>query len=174
MSTEHLLNGRADEAQFAQNPLPVAHAMGVGLGSLHTSEPPTDLPSRTPIEVDGALRVLETLGPDEQPPHPFGRVRVSTLQETLAAVPAQRPLVVTHGAPIVSAAVLVDSIVTFEDAGCAGLDPAERDLAIVIRSLSETFTSEVSRTFLDGYLEAGGELPHAPTLDWYALVAAFR
>ena len=71
-------------------------------------------------------------------------------------------------------AVVVDSVVLFEPVGTEGLDPAERDLAIVIRSISETFTSEVSNAFIDGYLEAGGELPHAPTLDWYALIAAFR
>ena len=174
MSTEPLLNGRADDAQFAQNPLPVVHAMGLALGALHVSAPVADLSPLTPAEVDAALAALDALGPEETPPHPFGRVRVTTLEETLRAAPKDRPLVPTHGAPIVSAAVLVDSVVTYEPAGCEGLDPAERDLAIVIRSLSETFTSEVSRTFLDGYLEAGGELPHGPTLDWYAVVAAFR
>ncbi len=174
MSAAVLLNGRATESQFAQNPLPVAHAMGVTLGALHTCEPAAGLVSRTTNEVQAALKALDGLGDGESPPQPFARVRVSVLKEALNNPPKDRPLVMTHGAPVVNAAVLVDSIATFDDAGASGLDPAERDLAIVLRSITETFTSEVSATFIEGYLEGGGQLPHGPTLDWYGLVAAFR
>lgn len=174
MSSEMLLNGRATDSQFAQNPLPIARAMGNALGQLHSSKPPVGLVSRTAEEVDNALGALERLDEGESPPAPFGRVRIETLRAMLETIPDGRPLVPTHGAPIVSAAVLTDSVVTFDSLDAEGLDPAERDLAIVIRSISETFTSEVSATFLEGYLEGGGALPHGPTLDWYGLVAAFR
>lgn len=169
-----LLNGRANESQFAQNPLPVAHAMGVALGVLHSSPPPADLTGRTEAEARSALEALTSYGPNDVPPAPFERVRVSILRDTLSNPPVDRPVVPTHGAPIVSAAVLTDSVVEFDPAGTEGLDPAERDLAIVIRSISEEFTGEVAATFLEGYLEGGGQLPHGPTLDWFGLVAAFR
>ena len=110
----------------------------------------------------------------ELPPAPFDRVRPETLRAMLANRPDLSTPVFTHGSPIVSAAVLVDSVVTFEPAGTDGLDPAERDLAIAIRSIAETFTSEVAATFIEGYEEAGGTLPHGPTLDWYGVIAAFR
>lgn len=174
MSDQNVLNGRADDSQFAQNPLPVAEAMGVSLGLLHSSTPPEGLDSRTESEVEAALETLAGYGPEDVPPSPFARVRVSILQEMLSNPPVDRLHVPTHGAPIVSAAALVDSVVHFDPAGTNGFDPPERDLAIVIRSISETFTSEVSATFLEGYLDAGGILPHGPTLDWYGLVAAFR
>lgn len=169
-----LLNGRGDDSQFAQNPLPVAHAMGVALGGMHSADPPSGLEPRTPAEVNEALDKLAHLGDRENPPAPFARVRPSAIEASLKTPPTDRPLVATHGAPVVSAVLLTDSVVTFDALDVQGLDPAERDLAIVFRSISETFTSEVSATFLEGYLEGGGELPHAPTLDWYALVAAFR
>lgn len=165
------LNGRADEAQFAQNPLPIARAMGRALGALHTSSPPAGLGSATDGEATQALEAVRAGGAF---PEPYARVRAETLEAILLNRPEGRPLVPTHGAPIVSYAVLTDSIVTFDDTNTSGLDPAERDLAIVIRSIAETFTSEVASTFLDGYLESGGELPHGPTLDWYSVVAAFR
>lgn len=165
------LNGRATDAQFAQNPLPVARAMGRALAALHCSEPPADLAPRTNIEANAAL---EMVARGELPPAPFDRVRAETLQAMLANRPDTQNAVVTHGSPIVASAVLVDSIVTFESAGTEGFDPAERDLAIVIRSIAETFTSEVAATFVEGYEEAGGTLPHGPTLDWYGVVAAFR
>lgn len=174
MSAERLVNGRANDSQFAQNPLPVTHAMGVALGVLHCSEPPEGLTSRTADEVQAALDILGGYGQGDTPPPPFARVRVETLHDMLTTPPVDRPLVLTHGAPVVAAAGIVDSVVHFDDAGTSGLDPAERDLAIVIRSISEEFTSEVAATFLEGYLEGGGELPHGPTLDWYGLVAAFR
>ena len=174
MTDGAVLNGRADESQFAQNPLPIAHAMGHALGLLHTSEPPVDLTARTPIEVEAALDAIEKLGDGEAPPAPFSRVRPAALVALLQDPPANRPVVVTHGAPIVSAAVLTDSVASFDPMGTDGLDPPERDLAIAFRSITETFTSEVSATFLEGYLEGGGALPHGPTLDWYAAVAAFR
>ena len=174
MSELPRVNGRASDSQFAQNPLPISHAMGLSLGSLHTSGATDGLLSRTGIEVEQAQGVLAQFRNGDNPPSPFARVRPAVLSEMLASPPLGRPLVATHGAPVVDAAVVVDSVVTFESAGTEGLDPAERDLAIVFRSISETFTSEVCAAFLDGYLEAGGELPHGPTLDWYGLVAAFR
>lgn len=165
------LNGRATDSQFAQNPLPVARAMGRALGVFHQSSPAPTLTSRTDGEATSALSIVES---SEVFPAPFSRVK----RETLAALLKNRPqgltLVPTHGSPVVSAAVLSDSVVTFDDAGTTGLDPAERDLAIAIRSVAEAFTSEVAATLLDGYVEVGGELPHGPTLDWYGVVAAFR
>lgn len=165
------LNGRATDSQFAQNPLPVARAMGRALGLFHQATAASTLTSRTDEEATTALAVVEST---EVYPAPFSRVR----RETLAALLKNRPeglrLVPTHGSPVVSAAVLTDSVVVFDDAGTTGLDPAERDLAIAIRSVAETFTSEVAATLLDGYVEVGGELPHGPTLDWYGVLAAFR
>jgi len=165
------LNGRANDAQFAQNPLPVARAMGRALGVLHGSSAPDDLEPRTDSEARAALAVVRS---GATPPSPFSRVRHETLSAMLENRPSDLPWVLTHGAPIVNAAVLVDSVVTFEETGTWGLDPAERDLAIAIRSIAETFTSEVAATFLEGYVEEGGRLPHGPTLDWYGVVAAFR
>ncbi len=145
--------------------------MGRALATLHLTEPPVGLTGRTNDEALAAVAMVER---GELPPAPFDRVRPETLRSMLANRPDLSTAVLTHGAPIVSAAVLVDSVVTFEPAGTAGLDPAERDLSIAIRSIAETFTSEVAATFLDGYVEAGGALPHGPTLDWYGVVAAFR
>ncbi len=165
------LNGRATDAQFAQNPLPIARAIGRALGVFHTSATPPFVESRTDSEASHALDVVESGAPF---PAPFSRVRRETLIGLLQNRPEGLPLVPTHGSPIVAAAVLTDSVVIFDDAGTVGLDPAERDLAIAIRSVAETFTSEVSATLLEGYLERGGQLPHGPTLDWYGVVAAFR
>ena len=165
------LNGRATDAQFAQNPLPVARAMGRALALVHTSEPAEGLSERTDSEAASALALVNR---GELPPAPFDRVKPDTLRQMLTNRPDRSAAVSTHGSPIVSSAVLVDSIVTFESAGTEGLDPAERDLSIAIRSIAETFTSEVAATFIEGYVEAGGELPHGPTLDWYGVVAAFR
>ncbi len=173
MSEVRLVNGRASDSQFAQNPLPIANAMGLSLGRLHR-EPVTGLVSKTQAEVDSAIAVLDDLGAGERPPAPFGQVRPHILRTMLETPPVDRPLVRTHGSPIVAAAVVIDSVVIFESAETEGLDPPERDLAIVFRSIAETFTAEVCTAFLDGYLEEGGALPHALTLDWYALVAAFR
>lgn len=167
------VNGRASDSQFAQNPLPIAHAMGLSLAAFHLGDT-EGLEPQTAQEVDHGLAALAELGDSGIPPTPYARVRVTVLTEMLESPPLERPLVRTHGAPVVDSAVVVDSVVTFESAGTEGLDPAERDLAIVFRSISETFTSEVCTAFLDGYLEGGGELPHGPTLDWYAVVAAFR
>jgi aminoglycoside phosphotransferase len=165
------LSGRATDAQFAQNPLPVARAMGRALATLHCSNPPDGLAGRTDTEADAALEAVRR---GDLPPAPFDRVKPETLTAMLDNRPDMSKAVLTHGAPIVSAVVLVDSVATFEPAGTEGLDPAERDLAIVIRSIAETFTSEVAATFIEGYEEAGGTLPHGPTLDWYGVVAAFR
>ena len=165
------LNGRASDAQFAQNPLPVAQAMGRSLARLHASARPGGLASRTTVEVEAARQALDHGNPL---PTPFTRVRRSVLLDMLETPPEMSAPVLTHGTPIVSMAVLTDSIATFEPCGTEGWDPPERDLSIVMRSIAETFTSEVARTFLDGYEETGGALPHGPTLDWYALVAAFR
>ncbi len=165
------LNGRATDSQFAQNPLPVARAMGRALAALHRSPVPQGLASRTNHEVAAALAALDSGAP--QPP-PFTRVSVEAIRSTLAKAPERSNVVLTHGAPIVANVVLTDSIATFESSGDEGLDLPERDLAIVIRSIAETFTSEVAATFLEGYVEGGGQLPHGPTLDWYGVVAAFR
>lgn len=165
------LNGRATESQFAQNPLPVARAMGRALGLLHTSPVPAGLSPRTDSEAEAALALVEQGGDF---PEPFSRVRPETLTALLRNRPVDVAQVHTHGSPIVGSAVLTDSIVTFDDHGTAGYDPAERDLAIAFRSVAETFTSEVAATLLEGYVEAGGSLPHGPTLDWYGVVAAFR
>lgn len=132
---------------------------------------PEGLASRTDEEAEAAL---DQIRQGSSFPEPFSRVQRETLEGILTNRPASLSRVHTHGAPIVAAAVLHDSVVTFDDVGAAGADPAERDLAIAIRSIAETFTSEVAATFLEGYLEAGGELPHGPTLDWYGVVAAFR
>jgi len=165
------LNGRATDAQFAQNPLPVARAMGRALAALHQMPAPDGIVSRTDQEAAAALAALDT---EQTPPAPFSRVSSEALRAHLETRPATGEPVTTHGAPVVARAVLVDSIVTFESADTEGFDPPERDLAIAIRSIAETFTSEVTATFLEGYEEAGGALPKGPALDWYALVAAFR
>lgn len=165
------LNGRATDAQFAQNPLPIARAMGRGLAALHATPAPDGLASRTDEEVASAIAIVDMGNP---PPQPFSRVSHAAIRETLASPPERPTSVFTHGAPIVASVVLHDSVASFEPAGTDGLDPPERDLAIVFRSIAETFTSEVAATFLEGYIEAGGSLPHGPTLDWYGVVAAFR
>lgn len=165
------MNGRATDSQFAQNPLPIARAMGIALARFHQSPVPNGLTSRTDEEVANALSILDG---GATPPAPFTRYSPSALTTQLGQRPQGTGPVHTHGAPVVDSAVLVDSIVTFESAGCEGFDAPERDLAIVIRSIAETFTSEVAATFIEGYVETGGELPKAPALDWYGLVAAFR
>lgn len=165
------LNGRATDSQFAQNPLPVAQAMGRALAALHQQPRPDGLEARSPAEVANVRAVVTEGGPF---PSPFTRVSAKAILETVDAPPAGLPPVVTHGSPIVESVVLVDSVATFESAGTEGFDPPERDLAIVIRSLAETFAPEVARTFIEGYEEAGGQLPAAPLLDWYGLIAAFR
>lgn len=165
------LNGRATDAQFAQNPLPIARAMGRALGVFHTAAPAGVVEARTDLEASHALAMVESGAPF---PAPFTRVKKDTMVALLKNRPEGLTPVPTHGSPIVAAAVLTDSVVTFEDAGTVGFDPAERDLAIAIRSVAETFTSEVAATLLEGYLERGGQLPHGPTLDWYGVIAAFR
>jgi hypothetical protein len=165
------LNGRATDSQFAQNPIPVIQSMGHGLAEIHAG--PTDgLVPRTPAEVDAAISTLNSGTPA---PAPFTRSRTETLLSMLSEPPAAAGSPVrTHGAPVVSAAVLADSATTFEGDDSFGFDPPERDLAIVLRSLAETFAPEASMAFLDAYLESGGAVPDGPALDWYALVATFR
>lgn len=165
------MNGRATDAQFAQNPLPIARAMGEALGRFHGAPIPDGLGDRTGAEVDLALRTIRS---GALPPEPFSRIRHETLIDVLSERPTTGQPVVTHGAPIVGSVVLVDGVATFEGDQTLGLDPAERDLAIAIRSIAETFTSEVAATFLEGYVDVGGALPHGPALDWYGVVAAFR
>lgn len=165
------LNGRATDSQFAQNPLPVARAMGLALAGHHNREVPDSLGPRTEEEVTAVREYLEAHG---SLPYPFDRSPPGVITSMLDVAPEAGRPVFTHGAPIVDAAVLVDSVVTFESAGAEGFDPPERDLAIIIRSIAETFTSEVARPFLDGYEEGGGQLPKVQALDWYGLVAACR
>lgn len=165
------LNGRATDSQFAQNPLPVLTSMGVALAQ-HHQRSIAGLKSKTTTEVEAALRSIESGIPL---PYPFDRARPETIVRTLeAGPPAARPSVCCHGSPVVSCAILTDSVTSFEGSDGAGADPAERDLAIVLRSIAETFAPEASRTFLDAYELGGGALPDGPTLDWYGLVAAFR
>jgi len=165
------LNGRATDSQFAQNPIPIARAMGQALALLHSQEVPADLRSRTEQEIGN---VRDALASGEPLPAVFSRVRPESIEAMIDAPPKAPRRVVTHGSPVVSAAVLVDSVVTFEPAGTVGFDPPERDLAIVVRSIAETFTSEVARPFLEGYEANGGQLPRADVLDWYSVLAAFR
>jgi hypothetical protein len=145
--------------------------MGRALAVLHAMPAPEGAVGRTESEVANARDLLES---GVIAPEPFTRVSASSLIDFLASPPGESPLVWTHGAPIVRMAVLADSVATYDDVGAYGLDPAERDLSIAIRSIAETFTSEVSATFLEGYVERGGGLPHGPLLDWYGVVAAFR
>jgi len=166
------LNGTATDSQFAQNPIPVIQSMGHALAELHGEPVDPGLPSATPDEVAGALAHLER---GDVPPAPFTRVSPDTLRTMLATAPTPAgPPVRTHGSPIASLAQLTDSRTTFVDAATWGRDPAERDLAIVLRSLAETFAAEATLAFLDAYVESGGQMPDGPTLDWYGLLAAFR
>ncbi|MGI9607272.1 MAG: hypothetical protein ACR2P0_14140 [Acidimicrobiales bacterium] len=165
------LNGRATDAQFAQNPIPVLEAMGTSLARFHARSA-DGLASRTADEVAAAKTAVAGM---VAPPVPYDRLTSDQVIALLHAGPlVDRAAVRTHGAPIVSAAVLVDGVVEWDDHAAEGLDPAERDLAITLRSIAETFTSEASAAFLDAYERAGGHLPSSPALDWYALVAAFR
>lgn len=165
------LNGRATDSQFAQNPLPVVEAMGRALALLHQQPLPDGLEPRTPAEVANVREVVASGGTF---PSPFARVSGEAIVAMLDAPPMATSSVVTHGAPIVESVVLVDSVATFESAKTEGFDPPERDLSIVVRSLAETFAPESARTFIESYEQAGGVLPSAQTLDWYALLAAFR
>ncbi len=148
--------------------------MGRGLAAFHASDVPEGLVSRTDSEVAAAQDALGSLGPNDAPPAPFTRVGIDAIEQTLANPPSATHRVRTHGAPIVANAVLTNSVASYDPTGTEGFDPPERDLAIIIRSIAETFTSEVAATFLEGYLEGGGQPPHGPTLDWYGVVAAFR
>ena len=166
------LTGTATDSQFAQNPIPVIQSMGHAMAELHAEPVDADLPSATPDEVAAALAHLDRGDP---PPAPFTRVSPDTLRSMLATTPTLAgPSVRTHGSPIAALAKLTDSRTTFVDAGSWGRDPAERDLAIVLRSLAETFAAEATVAFLDAYIESGGTMPDGPTLDWYGLIAAFR
>ncbi len=166
------LHGRADEAQFAQNPLPVVEAMGEALAAWHGGQT-SSLTPRTPMEIRNALALL-----DEESaviPSPYERVSRPTLRTALSSgPPANSAAVCTHGAPIVAAAFLDRGVLRWDTPSEPGLDPAERDLAIALRSIAETFSPEATRTFIDAYTTYGGQLPDAATLDWYALLAAFR
>lgn len=144
--------------------------MGYALAEVH-GRSNEELPPRTQAEVDSALKAAAT----EPMPHPYTWASGDTVRAMLSeGVPGDVPAVWTHGAPTVANTELANSVATFDDTGTDGSDPAERDLAIALRSIAETFSPEATRTFLDAYEEGGGRLPHAATLDWYALVAAFR
>lgn len=163
------LNGRATEPQFAQNPLPVVESMGYALAELHSSSI-AGLEARTPAEVEVALRQAAS----DPMPHPYTWASGDTVRAMLrAGPPGELPVVRTHGAPTVAHAVLKDSVASFDESA-EGADPAERDLAIALRSIAETFSPEATRTFLDAYEEGGGRMPVPAVLDWYALLAAFR
>ena len=168
------VNGRATDSQFAQNPLPLAHAMGLALAEMHAGKPTEAMVSASAGEVQGALEALDELGADGTPPAPFQRVRCKSIRQALNEPPPLGDPVLTHGSPVTALAVVVDSKVIYESAGTEGFDPPERDLAIVMRSIGETWTSEVNTAFMDGYVDGGGKLPSGPALDWYGVVAAFR
>ncbi len=174
MSDALPVNGRATDSQFSQNPVPLVHAMGVALAKLHAETPAASIEPQTALEVEDALSQIAELEPGQSPPSPFGRVKPESLRTALSNGPTGLESVHTHGAPIVASAVVVDSIVLYESARTEGLDPIERDLAIVFRSIGETFNTEVTSTFLEGYLDGGGRLPNGPALDWYGIIAAFR
>lgn len=166
------LTGRATDAAFAQNPVPVLEAMGRALAALHRRPVPPDLRPATPAEVEGALAKLAG---EEPRPHPYTRVEPPTISRALRDRPAPNAEpVFTHGSPVVATVALNDGAATFDDRGTAGLDPAERDLAIALRSIAETFAGEAAVAFLDAYESSGGSAPDVALLDWYALVAAFR
>jgi len=165
------LTGTATDSQFAQNPIPVIQSMGHAMADLHASDG-SELVPATPTEVSAALAALDS---DAPVPAPFTRVSHATLRSMLENVPeSMGEPVRTHGSPIASLARLQNSETTFDDVGTWGWDPPERDLAIVLRSLAETFAAEATLAFLDAYVESGGRLPDGPTLDWYGLIAAFR
>jgi len=143
--------------------------MGYALADFHSGSI-EGLASTTATEVDAAL----VQAASEPMPHPFTWASADTVRAMLrAGAPGEIPFVRTHGAPTVSHTVLDDSVASF-DAPVEGADPAERDLAIALRSIAETFSPEATRTFLDAYEEGGGRLPVPAVLDWYALLAAFR
>ena len=165
------LSGRADDSQFAQNPEPVVISMAFSLAALHRDSD-TELERRTDAELAHALAHVD--GP-EPLPAPFDQVSRHVVRAQLELTAWQgRSVVTTHGAPIVSACTLVDSVAAFDDLGTNGSDPAERDLAIALRSVAATFGAEASRPFLEAYEEAGGSEYELAVLDWYALLAAFR
>ncbi len=165
------LTGRATDSQFAQNPLPLARALGIGLAGFHSSTVPEGLEPRTPAETDNALRWLDS---EDPLPAPFTRVSHAAVRSQLSTPPTVSAPVVTHGAPIVANVTLDNSVAHFDESDVLGFDPPERDLSIAIRSISETFTGEVAITFLDAYVEAGGGQPLGLALDWYGVLAAFR
>lgn len=166
------LSGRATDARFAQNPIPVLEAMGEALARHHLLPVPRALRPATAEDVAGALAVIDSGGPQ---PRPYETVDPDTIRRALRHPPdvAVEP-VVTHGAPVVAVVTLQGGRASFDDTGTTGLDPAERDLAIALRSIAETFAPEATVAFLDAYEGAGGSAPDAARLDWYALVAAFR
>jgi hypothetical protein len=147
----------------------VVEAMGYALAEFH-SGPVKELAAQTPTEVAAALEQAAS----EPMPHPYTWASGDTVRPMLrAGAPGDLPVVRTHGAPTVGNAVLEDSVASFDEP-TEGADPAERDLAIALRSIAETFSPEATRTFLDAYEEGGGRLPVPAVLDWYALLAAFR
>ncbi len=145
--------------------------MGESLAALHLVRAEA-MPARTPDEVAAAVAAIDA---GAELPAPFDRVSRETVRSHLLTMPeVDRPSVPTHGTPVVSAAVLVDGVVEWDRSDSPGFDPAERDLAIAVRSVAEAFSAEASRTFIDGYVGAGGQLPSMVLIDWYGLVAAFR
>lgn len=162
---------RVSDPRYAQNAAPVLAAMGKALAELHLCEPPPDLAIRTDGEVADALHALDR---GEPSPRPYERSRADTIRAALNNRPDPGRAVLTHGAPVVANARVDGDVVVFDEADCVGLDPPERDLAIALRSIAETFASEATLPFVEAYLAAGGAPPDSARLDWYALVAAFR
>ena len=164
-------DGRAVDARFVENPLPVAAAIGTALALMHSQAAPAGLEARTPVEIDQAREIVSSGG---DLPYPYSRSSREALLAALDSRPERSSDVYTHGAPVVRAALIDGPVVTFESMDVEGVDPPERDLAIAIRSVAETFTGEVAGTLLDSYVTAGGQTPYGPAIDWYGMLAAFR
>ena len=173
---------RLDDASLAQDPLPAIEAFGVVLAELHSGA--TNEAPRTPVDLVEARQTVGELQPDGPHPHlptPYNRLPVQALAERLDKQPSSNaPVGPSHGAPVVGLVTVTktdsDGLwqASLVQSGCEGRDPAERDLAIAARSVAETFAPEAVASLLAGYERAGGRLPDAALLDWYAMVAALR
>lgn len=173
---------RLDDPSLAQDPLPAIEAFGVLLAEFHNGS--TNKEPRTPIDLIEARETLSELHPDGPHPHlptPYNRIAAQALAERLDNQPKSNVGIgPTHGAAIVGFVTVTKQgsdgpwQASLLPSDSEGRDPAERDLAIAARSVAETFAPEAVATLLAGYEQAGGRLPDAALLDWYAMVAALR
>lgn len=173
---------RLDDPGLAQDPLPAIEAFGEALAYFH--QQPGVVSSRTDEDVAEArmtLRGLERgISPDTLPV-PYNRIPGSLLGDRLEARPplAHVPVFATHGSPTVSAVTVRQAdgkswTAHLSPSDVVGLDPAERDLSIAVRSVAETFAAEAVASFMIGFERVSERLPASALLDWYALVAALR